>query len=97
MICHISVDAVASNAAKKKPTSPSCSAPLRPKRSPIAPAVKRRPANTNEYPATAHCSCEVVAWRSSDSVGMATVKLELPTVTITRLRQSTPKVHQRRA
>ena len=97
MICHISVDAVASSAAKKKPTSPSWRAPFRPKRSPIAPAVNSRPANTNEYPATAHCSWEVVAWRSSDSVGIATVKLELPTVTITRLRQSTPKVHQRRA
>ncbi len=48
MICHIDVEADASSTPKKKPTSPSCNAPFRPNRSPIAPAVKSRPANTNE-------------------------------------------------
>ena len=33
--------------ANPKMTRPSCSAPLRPKRSPIAPAVRSNPANTN--------------------------------------------------
>ena len=48
MICHIDVEADASSTPKKKPTRPSCSAPLRPYRSPIAPAVNSSPANTNE-------------------------------------------------
>ena len=37
-----------------------------------------------------------VASSSRDSVGMATLRLELPTKTISRLRQSTASVHQRR-
>ena len=97
MSCHISVDSDASAAATRKPTSPSCSAPLRPNRSPSAPVENSRPANTSEYAATTHCSCEVVACRSRESVGIATLRLALPTKTISRLRHSTASVHQRRA
>ena len=39
--------------------------------------------------ATTHCSCDVVACRSRESVGIATFRLELPTKTMSRLRQST--------
>ncbi len=46
--CHISLDSVASTAPNRKSTSPICSAPLRPKRSPSAPVVKRSPAKTRE-------------------------------------------------
>ena len=42
------VDSVASTAPNRKSTSPICSAPLRPKRSPSAPVVKRSPAKTRE-------------------------------------------------
>src|SRR5579862_8490145 len=94
---HIAVDADASDAPMRKPTSPSCSAPLRPKRSPSAPVENSRPANTSEYDATTHWSCDEVACRSRESTGMATLRLELPTKTMTRLRQSTASVHHRRS
>ncbi len=97
MSCHICVDSDASAAATMNPSSPSCNAPLRPNRSPSAPVENRRPAKTSEYAATTHCSCEVVALRSRDSVGIATLRLALPTKTMSRLRQSTANVHQRRA
>ena len=44
-----------------------------------------------------HWSCAVVASSSRDSVGMVTLRLELPTNTMSRLRHSTARVHQRRA
>jgi hypothetical protein len=46
--CHISLDADASTAATRKTTRPSCSTPLRPKRSPSAPVENNSPANTRE-------------------------------------------------
>src|SRR5215217_6681776 len=46
--------------------------------------------------AMTHCSCDSVACSSRDRVGMATFRLELPTVTISRLRHSTARIHQRR-
>ena len=72
--CHISVDADASAALNRKPSNPSWSAPFRPNRSPMAPAVNSSPANTSEYAATTHCSCDVVASSSRDSVGMRDVE-----------------------
>ena len=48
MICQVSVAWEANAAATKKVASPSCSAPLRPNRSPSAPVVNRSPANTSE-------------------------------------------------
>ena len=83
--------------ATRKTTRPNCSAPLRPKRSPSAPVVNSNPANTSEYDAITHCSCDGRAPSSRDSVGIATLRLELPTKTISRLRHSTASVHQRRA
>ena len=70
---------------------------MRPYRSPSAPVENSRPANTSEYAAITHCSCAVVAPSTRDSVGMVTLRLELPTKTMSRLRQSTANVHQRRA
>ena len=93
--CHIDVDADANATPARKPTRPSCSAPFRPKRSPMAPAVNKRPANTSEYAATTHCSCDVDAPRSRDRVGMATLRLELPTKTMSRLKQSTASMSGR--
>ena len=46
--CHISVDSVARIAPRRNRTRPAWSAPLRPNRSPSAPVVKSRPANTSE-------------------------------------------------
>ena len=48
MICVTSVACDASRLATKKVPRPNCSAPLRPKRSPSAPDVNSRPANTSE-------------------------------------------------
>ncbi len=48
MSCHIAVDSVARTQATRYTLRPSCSAPLRPKRSPIAPLEKSSPANTSE-------------------------------------------------
>src|SRR3954462_5247975 len=47
--------------------------------------------------AMTHCSWDSVACSSRDSVGIATLRLEVPTVTISRLRHSTPRIHHRRA
>ncbi len=47
--------------------------------------------------AMTHCSCEFEAPSSRESVGIVTFRLELPTNTIIKLRQSTARVHQRRA
>ncbi len=97
MICVTSVACDASRLARKKVASPNCSAPLRPKRSPSAPEVNNSPANTREYDATTHCSCDSVAPRSRARVGRATLSVELPPNTMSRLRQSTASVHHRRA
>ena len=59
--------------------------------------MNSRPANTSEYAATTHWSCDSVAPRSRESVGRATFRVELPPNTISRLRQSTASVHHRRA
>ena len=71
--------------------------PLRPNRSPSAPAENKRPAKTSEYEATTHCSSDVVAPSSRERSGIATLSVVLPTKMISRLRQRTDSVHQRRA
>ncbi len=96
MSSHMAVACEANAAVTRNSTRPSWSAPLRPKRSPSEPVVKSSPAKTSEYTATTHWSCELVACRSRDSVGMATLRLELLTNTSRRLRHSTASVHQRR-
>ncbi len=48
MICVTSVACDAKRLARKNVARPNCSAPLRPKRSPSAPEVNNRPANTSE-------------------------------------------------
>ena len=97
MICHISVACDAAAAPTKNVASPNWSAPFRPKRSPSAPVENNRPANTSEYDATTHWSCDSVAPKSRESEGSATLRLELPTKTISRLRQRTTSIHQRRS
>ena len=42
---------------------------------------------TDEIARRMDCSCDEVACRSRESTGMATLRLELPTKTMTRLRQ----------
>jgi len=59
--------------------------------------VNNIPANTSEYAAIIHCNCDSDACKSFDSVGIATFRLELPTKTMSRLRQSTARIHQRRS
>ena len=77
-------------------TRPACSAPLRPNRSPIAPAVKSSPAKISEYASTIHCSELVEASSSRASVGNATLRVVLPMMTIIRLVHNTPRITQRR-
>ena len=48
MICPVVVACDAAAAPTKKAASPNCSAPLRPKRSPSAPAENSSPAKTSE-------------------------------------------------
>ena len=95
----IKCDGVVANADSNEPdpkmTIPSWSAPLRPKRSPRLPAVSRRHANTSVYESTIHCSWLKVALRSSCSRGKATLRMELSTMITSRLRHSTPRIHQR--
>ena len=95
--CPIVVACDAAAAPMKKVTSPNCSAPLRPNRSPSAPAENSSPAKTSEYAATTHCNCDSLAPRSRANEGSATFRLELATETISRLRQRTPRVHHRRS
>ena len=78
-------------------TKPSCRAPLRPNRSPIEPVENSRPAKTSEYTATTHWSSAPLACSARASVGRVTLRLELPTKTMTMLRHSTASVHQRRS
>ena len=83
--------------APPKSTRPPFSARRRPYRSPSAPAVRRSPANTRLYASTIHCSALELACRSFTRVGRATFSDALATTIITRLRHSTPRVHQRRS
>ena len=81
---------------RPKTASPNESALRRPKRSPSAPAVSSRPANTSMYESTIHWSCELDAPRSSSSVGSATLRIVLSSEMTSSDRHRTTRVHQRR-
>ena len=76
---------------------PTSSAPLRPKRSPSAPAVRSRPAKTSAYASTIHWSIVALASSSRCSVGSATFNPETAMTTMTSDRQSTARSVQRRS
>ena len=76
--------------------SPPISASLRPKRSPIAPAVSSRPAKTIAYESTIHCRSVAVAPSEPCIDGSATLRPDTAITTITRLRHSTPSRNHRR-
>src|SRR5262245_5911335 len=77
-------------------TRPTASAPFRPYRSPIVPAVSSKPANTREYASTTHWRSLMLEPSSRTSVGSATLTIVLSTTITNRLTQSTPSTHQRR-
>ena len=81
---------------RPKSTYPACSAPRRPYRSPSAPMVSSRPANTSVYESTIHCTWLFDASRSRISVGMATLRIELSRTMTSRLTQRTTRIAQRR-
>ena len=87
--------AIVEHAAKM--ARPTCSAPLRPKRSPMPPPARRSPANTRLYESTIHCSADVPAFSSRESVGRATFTIRLSTTTMKSDRQRTARMRQRRA
>ena len=74
---------------------PNCSAPLPAEAVAEAAGGEQQTANTSVYESTIHCSWLVVASRSFCSVGNATLRIELSTMITSRLRQSTPRIHQR--
>src|SRR5918992_538854 len=82
--------------ASPKIDTPAWSASLRPRRSPSVPKTSSRPANTSRYDSTIHCSFELEASNSSWRVGRATLRIVLSSPMITRLRESTARVFQRR-
>ena len=83
-------------AAMAKIPRPIWSAPLRPKRSPKAPAVNSNPANTNEYESTIHWRSLLEAWRSRAIAGKAMLSDAFAIITVARLVQSTARIDQRR-
>jgi hypothetical protein len=83
--------------ATAKITRPIVSAPRRPKRSPSAPAVSSRPANTSVYASTTHCRPLVLVPSSRSSVGSATLTIVLSITITSRLTQSTASVIHRRS
>ncbi len=94
--CAGSPDWLAASAARPKITRPHSSAPLRPNRSPNAPAGRRNPANTSAYESTIHCSSVPDAPSSRWIVGNATLS-ELTAITIvTRLRLRIARISHRR-
>ena len=83
-------------------TSPACSAPLRPNRSPSAAAVNSRPAKIRPYASTIHCTSVLLAPRPPNSsgrcsVGSATLSTVLPMMTISSDVHSTASVFHRRS
>ena len=83
--------------ATPKITRPTVSAPLRPKRSPSAPKVRRSPANTSVYASTTHWRPVMLVPRSRWRVGSATLTIVLSITMTSRLTQSTARVSQRRS
>ena len=90
---------VASPAIRRPPPntpSPPRSAPLRPNRSPRAPADRSNPANTRAYESMIQWSWVAVAPRSCCRRGAATLRDETDMTTRTRDRHMTPRRSQRR-
>src|SRR6186997_1219727 len=75
---------------------PHSNASLRPKRSPIAPAVSNRPAKTIAYESTIHCRSVALAPSDPCIDGRATLRPDTAITTITKLRHRTPSRNQRR-
>ena len=63
--CEASPASPPSSEPRPNTARPASSAPRRPKRSPMAPALSRRPANTTAYASTIHCSSDAEAPRSA--------------------------------
>ena len=98
MSCHIAVDADASAAPTRKPTQAELQRALATE-AVAERAGREQQAGEHERVRGDHPLQLRRRWRASsrDSVGIATLRLELPTKTISRLRQSTASVHHRRS
>ncbi len=92
-----SVESVAASDESVNTMRPTWSARARPNRSPSAPIVSRRPANTRTYASTIHWRSDAVAENVRWIVGRATLRTVLSSPMSTRLRERTASVHQRRA
>ena len=79
-----------------KITRPMTRTGFRPRRSPVLPAISRKPAKTIVYASTIHCSWLEVAPSSRTSVGSATLTIVPSMPTTASARQRTPSTHQRR-
>jgi hypothetical protein len=88
--------ALATRTAAPNTTSPSWRAPLRPKRSPRAPAGSSTPANTRAYASISHDSSVPEASRARWMVGRATFSELIATTIITRLMHNEARISQRR-
>ena len=97
MICVMSVAWDASRLARKNVASPNCSAPLRPKRSPSAPRREEQPREHERVRRHHPLELRLGGAEVAESVGRATLRVELPPNTMSRLRHSTASVHHRRA
>jgi hypothetical protein len=95
--CVAVVDSAASTEPRPNRAMPSCSAPLRPKRSDRLPVVRRRPAKTSAYESMIHCTWLLVASRSVTSEGMATLRIVLSITITSSDKHRTASVSQRRA
>ena len=91
------VDSAAATEPIPNSTMPIWSAPLRPNRSERLPVVSSNPAKTRTYESTIHWIWLLDAPRSVMSDGIATLRIVLSITMISRLRQSTPRVTQRRS
>ena len=87
--------AAAENRPKK--TRPACMVPLRPRRSPMPPPARSRPAKARLYASTIHCSEVMDAPSVRFSVGRATLTMVLSTTTRKTERQRTGRTIQRRS
>ena len=75
---------------------PANNAPLRPNRSPSAPAVSNSPAKTSAYASTIHWSIAALTSSSLWSVGRATLSDDTAITIITSDRHMIPSRNQRR-
>ena len=91
------VDSAANAEPIPNSTMPSCSAPLRPKRSERLPVVRSRPAKTRTYASMIHWSSLFEAPRSFTSDGIATLRIVLSITMINSDRHNTARTSHRRA